>query len=725
MIQLTTEVLVVGAGPAGVCAALAAAREGRKVILAGNRPVLGGNSSSEIRVWMRGATGAGNLFGEEMGILGELKMRNQYVNPDGNPVFWDDVQLDAVLREENLTLLLNTEAYALSLDQGRITCVHAIQIGSEKQYEIRAEWYIDCTGDGTLCYRSGVPYYIGESYYGQDGGQPQKQQGGILGNTILYYVRETDHPVPFIPPEYAYDMKTVENLVDRGGRIVNERQSGSDYWWFEFGGLRDTIGEHQEIGLELRRLVMGVWNYIKNSGRFAAERYTLEWVGSFPGKRESRRMAAAHVLTKEELLSGKQFPDGAFYGGWYIDDHPAEGFLTDSESCVQVPVNLYEIPLACLYHPSVKNLLFAGRTIGVSREVFFSSRVMDTCALSGQAAGTLASVCLRTRADTSSLGARETEKTRQILQKNDMLLFDWEKEPEEIGREARVTVSSCWSGTCPPGGGTLALHEPAFLTVPALDRGTVVLGIAADKDGELRGTWHSARLPSRYCPGVQVGAVRLPVEKGQKTISIPVPGLAEGFATLILEPAEGLSLVLSAIALPGVLAGYVSRSAYHTPLVTLQRIYSGDALTGPYNRPWNGANAWVPMNERAPWAQLNWEQPRKIREIRLFFDPDLSMELPSTRTKYIAPGHNFVGRSGMPGQLVRSFALLLKKSGGWEKVFEAKENWRRMEVIQLKEAAEADALRLEIYSTWGQSPAAVYGIRVYEEPRREKTSQQA
>ena len=116
MQTMRTQLAVIGGGPAGVCAAIAAARHGIQTMLVTDRPVLGGNSSSEIRVWTRGATGAGNLWAEEMGVWGELKLENLYRNSDANPVFWDETLLDAVLREKNLTLLLNTEIYEVELD---------------------------------------------------------------------------------------------------------------------------------------------------------------------------------------------------------------------------------------------------------------------------------------------------------------------------------------------------------------------------------------------------------------------------------------------------------------------------------------------------------------------------------------------------------------------------------------------------------------------------------
>ena len=144
---LNASLIVAGGGVSGVCAALAAARLGIKTILVHNRPVLGGNSSSEIRVWTRGATGAGNLFSEEMGILGILKMRNLYTNPQFNPIFWDEVLLDSVLKEKNITLLLNTNIENLECKEEYIQKISGVQQASETEYVLAGDMYIDATGD--------------------------------------------------------------------------------------------------------------------------------------------------------------------------------------------------------------------------------------------------------------------------------------------------------------------------------------------------------------------------------------------------------------------------------------------------------------------------------------------------------------------------------------------------------------------------------------------------
>lgn len=484
MKELYTDLAVVGGGPAGVCAALEAARLGLEVVLIHNRPVLGSNSSSEIRVWTRGAVGAGNLSSEEMGVLGALKMRNLYTNPDGNPLFWDDVLLDAVTSQPGLTLLLNTDVTEVEVRDRRLLWVQGSQQASERTWRVHAKMFIDATGDGSVGARAGVPYWIGEHLFRKDAAP---EPTALLGSSILYYVKKEDHPVAFVPPSYAYSLEEVEALLGRGGRIMSETQSGSDCWWFEYGGLRNTIADAQDIAFELRRIVMGIWNYIKNSGRFNAACYTLEWVGSLPGMRESRRMDTAYLLSQEDVLRHTDFADGGFYGGWYMDFHPAEGIGSDENNCTQIPVNVYAVPLRCLYHADFPNLLFAGRNIGTRREAFVSTRVMNTCGLSGQAAAALAWGCLRWGKSPAALAPEEVERIRQTLLREDMFLPGLSnQDPEDLARDAAVTASSRYQPEEGPAAGWFSLEHGGFVACPCPDepRGRFLVRADAPALGE-------------------------------------------------------------------------------------------------------------------------------------------------------------------------------------------------------------------------------------------------
>ncbi len=719
MNRIKTQFAVVGGGPAGICGALAAARSGIQTVLIHDRPVLGGNSSSEIRVWSRGAVGAGNFYSEEMGIWGELKLTNFYRNREGNPVFWDEVLLDAVLAEPNLQLLLNTEISQIAMDGNRIVSVSGDQQGTQKHFSVEADVFLDATGDANLGYLAGLPYYLGEAYIPtKDAPLPEKPE--LLGCSILFYTKREDHPVSFVPPNYAYGLEEISGLINRGGRVVSEKMGGSDCWWFEYGGSLDTIGRLQDITLELKRLVMGVWNYIKNSGLYDAEYYTLEWVGSVPGKRESRRMETAYILTEEDIRTGKQFPDGAFYGGWYMDTHPAGGMHdTKEENCIQIPVNVYQIPLRCLYQNRVPNLLFAGRNIGTQRQAFVSSRVMNTCALAGQAAGELACAMLRTGKDPGQLEQTEIRKIQLALMRGDMFIPGADiADPEDLSNLSKPAASSSHPGGWGNPQGKMPVLEGTFLTFPGLEGKRVKLLVEGDHACVLQGTWHISSLPNRFCFGQEAGAWREEIVQGRNELILPVPpGGGNRFCTLALDACDAVSILCAKPEREGFLCGRRDSPVYREPMLAYQEetpLYQPERVAEYPNRPWNAPNQWKAAREdRSPWLELHWQHPQTVRQIRLFLDPSLNEELPSSRAKYWQESHHFVPRTAMPPALIRDAAVLMLEQGGsWKEIGHLHDNCQRLVVLDLPEPADTLALRLQVERTWGDAPA-VYHIGVY------------
>ena len=720
MREVTAELAVVGAGPAGVCAALAAARLGVRTVLIGNRPVLGGNSSSEIRVWTRGAAGAGSLFAEEMGVWGRLKLENLYKNPEANPIFWDEILLDAVLAQEDLQLFLNTDVTEVELEGRRIASVSGAQQGTEARLRFRADYFVDATGDGTIGAKAGLAYRRGSQRVA--GGGPETD-GELLGSSILYYTRREDHPVRFIPPAYAYGMEEVERLVGTGGRVVSERLSGSDCWWFEYGGARDTISAAQDIAIELKRLVLGVWNYIKNSGRFDADCCTLDWIGSLPGKRESRRMETEYLLTREDLLEGRQFPDGAFYGGWYMDLHPAGGILdSQADSCIQIPVHVYQIPLRCLYQREVPNLLFAGRNIGTERDAFASSRIMNTCALSGQAAGTLAAACAARGRPPAELSPAEIEEIRQTLLREDMFIPGVGAEDGgDLAWRARIWASSAHDGQTGALDGGLELTDGAFAVFPGVIGGRAVLTLRSETAARLTGELQSAMLPSRFLAGRDEGRFAWDLEAGEQRVELTVPeGCGGRFCALRFDDAPGVSLALTAEGRTGFLCGRERRPEYTFPAIQYRpedggELYAPRQVVSGCSRPWGRPNQWCAApSDRDPWLRLDWPAPAAIGELRLYLDPDLTMELPSSRAQHWEESHHYAPRTGMPPRLARSIqAEILDGDGSWRTVWTTGENRQRLVVVRLPAPVETAALRLRFPETWGGWAPAVYEVRAY------------
>lgn len=439
--KIQADIVVAGGGLAGVCAAIAAARNGAKVILIQDRSRLGGNASSEIRMHALGARQKG---WREIGIIEELKLTEAATNPQRSFEIWDLILYDKVISEKNITLLLDTSVIDATVKDGRIVSCEAISPLLEEYYDIEAEYYLDCTGDSTLAAAAGAEFMWGregKDVFGESLA-PDKSDNKTMGNSILFFAKKHDRPMPFLPPEWA-NVYTSNDFIHRG---IGSYEYG--FWWVEIGGLRDTIKDNRAIRRELLAIVMGVWDYIKNSGNHPdSENWALDWVGMIPGKRENRRIIGEHIMVQDELMQYENYPDRCAYGGWPIDDHAPEGFYkTDQAPTSYIHFDKpYHIPLRSLICRSVKNLLMAGRNISASHVAMASTRVMATCAAMGQAAGTAAAYCVKHSCSPKELvtsGSR-LQDYQQILVKDDQSVVGIpNQDPLDLARKARVTASS-------------------------------------------------------------------------------------------------------------------------------------------------------------------------------------------------------------------------------------------------------------------------------------------
>lgn len=720
MEQLFCDIAIVGGGVAGVCAAVAAARCGAKVVLVGNRPVLGGNSSSEVRMWTRGATGGGNLYCEEMGILGEAKLRNRQVNGDGNVLFWCETLLELVVAEKKIRLLLNAQAGDVEMEGNQIRSLCVRQLDSERIFQLRAQTYIDCTGDGTIAAGAGVPFRRGQEArreYGESNA-PLVASDQVLGSSIFFYTKKEDHPVRFIAPAYAYKMETIRELVNRGGRILDARQTGSDFWWIEYGGMLDTIRDAEDIAFELRRLVLGVWNYIKNSGQFDADNLTLEWIGDFAGKRESRRMVADYMLTQNDVQSARDFPDNAFYGGWYLDYHPSEGVYSSDSNCTQIPVRVYPIPLRTLFSGACENLLFAGRIIGSTHATFASTRIMDTCALSGQAAGTLAALSVR---DGMSPARRAGEPgpVQQRLLYDDMWVLGARNEDlADLARDARIAVTSVLHQARREICGSLPLTGETFLQL-AVPAGTDCVRVLAEgpEGARVRGMAYTAPIPSKLCPGEALGEARAEMT-GEGELVFALPRAEKNrFVTLILEPCQSVALCAVRRAPLGFLMGYTAAAKRLYPAVSLDYgdLYAPCQLQNGYQFPYGEPGLWISEEEETPALTLSWDAKRTAREIVLYLEPDLAQELPSSFAERWNESHRLERpQSERPWQLAPEVVVEALGENGWERVAAVEDNWQRRVRIRLSQSVTTRSLRVAFPAGSRQKHMAqLFQVRVY------------
>jgi len=637
------DVVVVGGGLAGVCAAVAAARRGVDVVLINNRPVLGGNSSSEVRVWVCGATAHGNQrWARETGIIGEMYVENQFRNPEGNPVYWDDVVLDTVRREKNIRLFLNTDVRDVVAsgpeDARRVETVTGWTMGSEILTTFRAPVFLDCTGDGLVGHLAGARYRLGKEARSEfdEEWAPDEPVEEFLGSTLLFYTKDLGFPVKYVAPESAKDIRDTPIPTSR---VIRSGDSGAHYWWVEWGGELDTVHDNETIRDELRSVILGIWDYIKNSGEFDADTLTLEWVGNVPGKREYRRFVGDYTLTQNDIVEQTSFPDTVAFGGWSIDLHPAAGMYHEGSGAVQrFSDGVFEIPYRCLYPASTSNLLVAGRNISATHIAFGASRVMATCAALGQAAGTAAALCVEHAVTPRELGTHHLAELRRALLRDDApIIGAVNDDPDDHARTARVTASSTLSsiGTGPgrsfgvgelrgghaapgagqdadsgPGADVLAGSRPGAAQVPAPP---------TDLVAENRATPH---------PLVDDLGIVLPVHPRLDSIDLLVSRVA-------LEPAGGGHAVGGTHAVAGAAPadGAVTRDDAASPDTATSRGTAASPATATAASPDSAASA--DRTSPSPLVVEVWStgKPQNVVPSRL--EVTTSVEVPAGEARWV------------------------------------------------------------------------------------------
>ena len=437
-VEMDAPIVVCGGGLSGICAAVSAARHGSKVILIQDRPMLGGNASSEMRM---GIVGVRENQCQEAGILEEMQCRNLYYNPLMRYPLWDDIFYSTVVEEPNINLLLNTSVRDVVMNGNEIAAVKCWNSNNYTEYTISGKLFVDCTGDGILRL-SGAEYRRGteaKTTYNEEHLSTTVANNTTMGNSILLQLRRTTEHHPFYAPEWAYkftdddfNYATPKSTIP-GVKIHYKylhQVHDNNFWWIECSGKNfDTIFDANEIQFELKKIAYGVWAYLKNHPNGVAKGFDLVWVGSIPGKRESIRYVAPHTLTEQDVVSGGHFEDVVAYGGWGLDDHNPNGFFNRGPAGYDYPIKQgYGIPYDCLYSVNVPNLMFAGRDISTSHMAFSATRVMATCALIGQAVGTAADMIIDKGTTPAGLRKDYIKELQDVLEDDDcMLPYRWRK----------------------------------------------------------------------------------------------------------------------------------------------------------------------------------------------------------------------------------------------------------------------------------------------------------
>ncbi len=376
---------------AGTCTALSAARLGLQVALIQDRPVLGGNNSSEVRVHLNGQI---NLppYPRLGDVVKELDPDNRG-NAQPAALYNDEKKLQIVRAEANIHLFLDIHAYQVEKEGNRIVAVIGREIRTSKDLRFAAPLFADCTGDGTIGCLAGAEYRMGRESWEQTGETlaPKEPDKMTMGASVQWYSIETPEPSPF--PECPWALSFTEESCERTTR--------GDWNW-ETGLNKDQIADFESIRDHGLRAVYGNWAFLKNHSKDKAKyaNRQLSWVAYIAGKRESRRLVGDVVLTQQDVQEQREYPDAFVTTTWSLDLHypdpanskffPGEEFKT---ICQTPAIKPYAIPYRCFYSRNVENLFMAGRDVSVTHVALGTVRVMRTCGMMGEVVGMAASLC--------------------------------------------------------------------------------------------------------------------------------------------------------------------------------------------------------------------------------------------------------------------------------------------------------------------------------------------
>ena len=436
------DLCVVGGGLGGIFTAISAARHGLKVLLMQDRPVLGGNASSEIRMWVSGA-GSRVRHLQETGIMEEILLENMHRNPSRNFSVWDALLYEKVKFQENITLLLNCACCDAKMDGSSIRSVTGFQLTTYTWHTVEAKIFADCSGDSILAGLTGAEYMVGREDKAKFGESMALDVADkkTMGMSLMIQAHETDRKIEFMPPEWAYVFNTDEEMNNKPHDCLEK--INTNFYWIELGGEQDSIHDTEEIRDELLKIAFGVWDHIKNRGDHGADNWELDWIGFLPGKRESRRYVGDYVMTENDVRGARIFDDTVAYGGWQIDNHLPGGFwMTGSEESHLQKYRLrepYGIPYRSLYSKNIENLMFAGRNISASHLAFATTRVMATCGVIGQAVGTAAAVAIEKGVLPRGVNEYITEVQKHLLE-DDCFLPKFRREMPELTKKAELTA---------------------------------------------------------------------------------------------------------------------------------------------------------------------------------------------------------------------------------------------------------------------------------------------
>ncbi|MEO5681767.1 MAG: FAD-dependent oxidoreductase [Chitinophagaceae bacterium] len=741
--QENADLVIVGGGLSGVCCAITAAREGLKVILVQDRPVLGGNASSEVRLWILGATshmGNNNRWAREGGVIDEILVENTYRNREGNPVIFDSILLEKITEEKSISLYLNTAVYEVKKEgPDKISAVTGYCSQNQTVYTFRAALFCDASGDGIIAFLSGASFRMGAESREEFNEKfaPSTAYGELLGHSLYFYSKDTGRPVEYTAPSFALaDITTIPRY-----KSFNLQDQGCKLWWIEYGGRLDTVKDTEKIKWELWRVVYAVWNYIKNSGKFPeASTYTLEWVGMIPGKRESRRFCGDYMLVQQDIVEQRIHPDAVSFGGWSIDLHPSDGVFSELPGCNQWhSKGVYSIPYRCMYSKNMANLFLTGRIISASHVAFASTRVMGTSACNAQAVAMAAAIATEQKLLPAEVMNVIGLLQQRLLKAGQFIPGVSMKDKAELVSQATVSASSEYNLLTMPATGRLySLDNGMAQLLPVLPGALPQMRfhLEAKEKTNLQVQLAISSRTGSYTPDLLLEEQTLALEPGRNCIELKWQTIISEsqYLFLICRKNEQVSACLSDARITGLLSLFqtknkaVSNTGTQTPpedigvdafeFWTPRRrpagenmainfsqplfTYAAANIKNGYARPYLCANAWAAaLTDPSPQLVIGWPQPVTIQTIILTFDTDMDHPMESVLMQH--------PENVMPF-CIRNYQIY---ASGGRLVKDVNNNHQTRNTIELEEPLLTDMVVVKCEHPAANIPAAIFEIRCY------------
>ena len=409
------DLVIAGGGIPGVCMAVSAARLGLTVALIQDRPVLGGNNSSEVRVHLAGRMNLGPYprLGDVVSEIGPRRGGNA----QPGDYYEDARKVEAIKAEKNIRLFLNTRALGVEKEGSKITAVIGRNIETGLETRFAAPLVADCTGDGVIGMLAGAEYRYGRESKEETGESTaaDKMDSQTMGASVQWYSREANEPVPF--PDIAWSLVFSDKTCERV-------KMGE--WTWETGMRLHQISEFERVRDYGMLVVFSNWSFLKNRSAHKSDyaKSRLEWVAYVAGKRESRRLMGDFILKEQDLVNKVIYPDATACTTWTIDLHypdpkntknfPGAEFKSIAQHKAIYP---YPIPYRCLYSKNIDNLFMAGRNISVTHVALGTVRVMRTGGMMGEVVGMAASLCKKHACSPREVYAKHLDELKALMTK--------------------------------------------------------------------------------------------------------------------------------------------------------------------------------------------------------------------------------------------------------------------------------------------------------------------